>query len=574
MKRLLALLMVLCTMFGVSACGTAAYDTFQLLPNEFLAGETVDADGVVREGLQQYTQEDIQQMNNGNANMVFGNQGYLSFLQGRFSNEKVENYEQAVEAILPMAELLGLSAGSEFFAVYGARDSQGYTYYTFQQRYGELTIAYAGLKIMIDPDGYTAGLSSSFVPNIGLAEETEDIGAEAAEAVVLEAQAGYDLTIYSEATHQVAYSNYGQMVNAYAVYSNNPNSDARDFDMKYYEHFVAFDGTYLACYPVASFGKGNTDATRAEEYFDSLVSTDTQFTVTTWDGRTETITVPVAYNANNDTYYLASVERRMAVGYFDDMDQYGMVTLVESQNGTDWRNNDLLVYDRYIKAYDFYASYGLDSVDGMGVPILIGTQMAMDNACYCGIQSGWAYFGTSDLNFFGEGMDVVGHEYTHGYTANSLTMHKYCGNTGAINEAFSDIIGNIIEMSYGMTDDTNWEIGENAGGAIRSQSDPEAYGQPTSVGGKYYMDPTDLENDNGGVHANNSLLHQMAYKLYMQGMSIEEQSNLWMRTIEMLTPLSEYPEVLAALKMSIDINGIDPSYKDFLTDAFAEAGLI
>lgn len=574
MKRLCAILLIFCIMLGITGCQKTEYEAYQLLPNEFLLGETISADGVVQEGMMQYTKEDIQRMNNGKANMVFGNEGYLSFLQGRFSEKKVENYEQAVESILPMAELLGLSAGSEFFAVYGTRDSQGYTYYTFQQRYGELTVAYAGLKIIIDPDGYTAGLSSSFVPNVGIAEEMTDIGAEAAEAVVLETQADYDLTVFSEATHKLAYSYYGQMVNCYAVYTNNPNSDARDFDMRYYEHFVAYDGTYLACYPVASFGKGNTDATRAEEYFNSLVSKDTQFTVTTWDGRKETITVPVAYNADNDTYYLASVERRMAVGYYSDMAQYGLVHLVESENGTDWRNNDLLAYDRYIKAYDFYASYGLYSVDGMGIPILIGTQMPDDNACYCGIQSGWAYFGASDLNVYSEGMDVIGHEYTHGYTANSLTMHKYSGYTGAINEAFSDIVGNIIEMTYGMTTDTTFAVGENAGGAIRSQSDPEAYQQPTKVGGQYFVDPTNTDYDNGGVHVNNSLLHQMAYKLYMEGLSIEDQSTMWMKTIEMLTPLSEFEEVLASLKMSMDILGIDPYYKDFITDAFAEAGLI
>ena len=574
MKRLLSTLMVLCMLLSVSACKRIEYETFQLLPNEFLAGETLDASGQIQEGIQQLSRSDIQRMNNGKANMIFGNEGYLSFLQGKFSNNKIENYEQAVESIQPLAELLGLSSGSEFFAVYVAKDSYGYTYYTFQQRYGELTVAYAGLKIIVDPDGYTAGLSSSFVPNIGYSEIEIDIGAEAAEAVVLKTQSDYNLTVYSEATHKVAYSFYGQILNCYAVYTNNPNADALDFDMKYYEHFVSFDGEYLTCYPVASFGTDNTDATRAEEYFDSLISTDTEFTVTTCNGSTETITVPVAYNAKNKTYYLASTERRIAVGYYTDMAKFGLVKFVESKTGTDWRNNDLLAYDRYIKAYDFYASYGVYSVDGIGIPILIGTLMPEDNACYCGISSGWAYFGVSDLNNYSEGMDVVAHEYTHGYTSSSLTMHKYSGNTGAINEAFSDIIGNIIEMSYGMTDDLAWAIGENAGGAIRSQSDPEAYQQPVSVGGKYYCEPTNLNYDNGGVHVNSSLLHQMAYKLYQQGMSLEEQSLLWMRTIDLLTPLSEYPEVLAAMKLSIDIIGIDPSYKEFLTDAFDEAGLI
>ena len=86
MKRLSAVLLILCLMLGISACGKIEYETFQLLPNEFLTGETIDANGVVQECIRQYTQEDIQRMNDGKANMVFGNQGYLSFLQGRFSD--------------------------------------------------------------------------------------------------------------------------------------------------------------------------------------------------------------------------------------------------------------------------------------------------------------------------------------------------------------------------------------------------------------------------------------------------------------------------------------------------------
>ena len=45
-----------------------------------------------------------------------------------------------------IAELLGLSRGSEFFAVYGEQDEYGYTYLTYKQRYGDLTLENAVLK--------------------------------------------------------------------------------------------------------------------------------------------------------------------------------------------------------------------------------------------------------------------------------------------------------------------------------------------------------------------------------------------------------------------------------------------
>ena len=52
-----------------------------------------------------------------------------------------------------IAELLGLSRGSEFFAVYGEQDEYGYTYLTYKQRYGDLTLENAVLKIILDPQG-------------------------------------------------------------------------------------------------------------------------------------------------------------------------------------------------------------------------------------------------------------------------------------------------------------------------------------------------------------------------------------------------------------------------------------
>ena len=71
-----------------------------------------------------------------------------------------------------IAELLGLSRGSEFFAAYGEQDEYGYTYRPISS-VGDLTLENAVLKIILDPQGYTAGLVSSFTPNVGMALEEE-----------------------------------------------------------------------------------------------------------------------------------------------------------------------------------------------------------------------------------------------------------------------------------------------------------------------------------------------------------------------------------------------------------------
>ena len=521
--------------------------------------------------------DDIQAMNGGKARILYSDEGYVTFINGRYSDIKVTDHETAVATIQQVAGLLGLNNGSEFFANFVSKDDDGYSYYTFQQRYGELTVEFATLRVIVDPDGYTAGLSCSFTPNIGI-EETEDIGPDEALntlKIYLTKHVGADfansLVFYPEQTHKVAVTYRGTTCSAYAIYCDNPSTT--DFEMRYVEYFMTQSGLFIPSgIPVASFGKGNDDVFRNEEYFDSLTATDVEFTVVRFNGEHEKIVVPVSYNSKDRKYYLADPSRLIIVGDYNSMADEDKASFITSDDGKTWRNQDLLAYDRYIKAYDYYAALGLKSVDGTGIPIYIGTQMPEDNACYCGIHMGWAFFAASDLNTYSEAMDVVGHEYTHGIMRNSMMVIKNIGHTGAISESMADIMGNLMEQILGLTDE-EWICGECSGDVLRSMKDPEKYNNPISVGGRYYVDPENLDEDQGGVHTNAGLLNQMSYKLNEAGMTMEEQRSLWLTAIETMTPLSDFPEVLESLLMSIKINGFDSSYGDMLIDAFETANM-
>lgn len=589
MKRIISFITALAAALALSGCG-GHYDTYHLYPNDFLLGEYLSETGdVVSPGkddssAEQLTEADIQNMNGGKAHFVYGDEGYVTFLQGKFSEERVEDYEQAVSALQGVASLIGLGAGSEFFCVSGSRDDDGYTYYTFQQRYGDVTVMYATLRVVIDPDGYTAGLASSFVPNLGIAQVAETIDKEQAEEIVRQLFPNIDLYYYTEQTHKVAVTIDDVSYRAWVVYTSNPNITAGDWGMQYFEHFVSVDGSYLYRLPVASFESTNLDAFQPEKYFDGLETEYVTFEVTKYDNSTETVTVPVAHNPNTGLYYLMDTERNIAVGNFYNVVYGGSMDFVSSDSPLVWRNCDVLAYDRYIKAYDFYAGLGVYSVDGTGLPIMVcvgycdSTGNPVNNAGYCGVKYGWAVFGVSDVNYYSEAMDVVGHEFTHGIT-NSFAVGNYYANTsGAINEAYSDIMGNLCEMMCGYTNDTYWLLGENCGHVFRSMSSPTDYKQPVKQGGKYYQEPSDnpspSDNDLGGVHQNSSLLAQMAYILYDAGMTMEQERSLWLTSIELLTPTAGYEEVYAALIMSVDINGFDSAYKEVLTSAFRDADMI
>ena len=262
-KRRIVAILVICMMAGLCGCGQSIYEVYNLVPNEYLTeDEALEGGGEDSTGndsqdsATQLTVEDIQRMNEGKAQIVYSSEGYVTFLQGKFSEKKVENYEDAIASIQQIAGLIGLGAGSEFFASFASEDDDGYTYYTFQQRYGELTIRNATLRVVVDREGITAGLSCSFTPNIGIAPAVKAVGEEAALQIVqqrlTEEYPNIPFTYYGENTQKLAITFNGTTYSAYAVYTNNPNANAADFDMLYIEHFVTLDGEYLPIrYPVA-----------------------------------------------------------------------------------------------------------------------------------------------------------------------------------------------------------------------------------------------------------------------------------------------------------------------------------
>jgi Zn-dependent metalloprotease len=117
-------------------------------------------------------------------------------------------------------------------------------------------------------------------------------------------------------------------------------------------------------------------------------------------------------------------------------------------------------------------------------------------------------------------LDIIGHEYTHAVTAWSAAL-VYQNESGALNESFSDIFGEIIEnYTLGSND---WLLGGNrTSGAIRSMSNPNAFNDPDTYLGTNWFTGT---GDNGGVHTNSGVQNYWFYLITQGGSGTNDSGN-------------------------------------------------
>jgi Zn-dependent metalloprotease len=125
------------------------------------------------------------------------------------------------------------------------------------------------------------------------------------------------------------------------------------------------------------------------------------------------------------------------------------------------------------------------------------------------------------FDFFAGALDIVGHELTHGVTDYSSRL-EYAGESGALNESFSDMMGTSVEFFFqppgtGLMR-ADYLIGEDIARAavvgaldgLRSMANPSLYGQPDHYS-KLVVLPPDDEHDNGGVHTNSGIPNHAFY---------------------------------------------------------------
>ncbi len=180
--------------------------------------------------------------------------------------------------------------------------------------------------------------------------------------------------------------------------------------------------------------------------------------------------------------------------------------------------------------YDFYWNkFSRNSIDNNGFKIKSYVHYRVNYSNAFWNQGVMTYGdGNSSSNPY-LSLDIIGHEITHGLTSFTANL-IYQKQSGAMNEGFSDIFGNMIEY-YGKPTQFDWRMGENTGRVIRDMSNPNARNNPDTYKGLFWTDTENCipssSNDNCGVHNNSGVLNYWFYLLAEGGNGTNDLTDVY-----------------------------------------------
>lgn len=244
--------------------------------------------------------------------------------------------------------------------------------------------------------------------------------------------------------------------------------------------------------------------------------------------------------------------------------------------------------------------FGRNSIDGRGQPLQseVHVGQAYNNANWDGSSMN---YGDGDGKLFGPlvDQDVGSHEPTHGLTQHTCGL-IYRGESGALNEAASDIIGSagFSWFVHGKGDavDADFKLGEHCytpgkeGDALRYMAEPER-DKERNRGDRYSRDNYNTRykgvEDGGGVHLNSGIANNFFYLLCQggtnpssgnrvaKGIGMEKALQIYYRAHTIyFTPSTNFAQARAAcVRAAGDLYGKDSAEAQVVAEAWTAVGV-
>ena len=426
---------------------------------------------------------------NGNGITVLASQNmseeYVQIEEG-LSGEKIANARDAISMLDNLNDSLGVENAGKMFEPLREVEFNDLTYYRSSQMYGDIPVYGRNMVTVADRNGKALTLAGNFKPLRGVTSSPEIIPEQAELAASIFVQQEHDLISSIDANNQGLF-----------IYSLNTEP--------------------VLCWLVKTVFVG-----------EGYLSSENIF-VNAHNGEIEATVSDIYYNQqikrlkgqNGDWYNIPFVldqlignvifdeERNLSVYTFDHQDMAKSGFELGSARKVTIEDDNKSAADaagNLIAAYDFFMNnLGLKQYDGNGSELSAYVNL-VDSS-----RNTQAFFYKRNIYFtipfkwlkeYSKNIDIVAHEFTHGVSETTASF-IYSGQSGAIDEAISDIFGELVKKS--ITGKNDWIFQ----GGPRNMKNKKSMKDFLRL--KENEKPNYIKNNNGYIHKNCLIIDHAAY---------------------------------------------------------------
>lgn len=519
---------------------------------------------------------------NNNLEVVLNEKNVPKYISGKFTDRLVLDEESALESINDIKDMLKITSVKDELYLIETNETNNTKYYELQQKYKGIDVLGGKLIISVDLNGNVLALNGNYIPNVSL-KSTSTISSSSLKTKLVEK---YGEQIEYESNKKII--NYNGDFKIVYLVELVTNSNILEVYVEATTGNILYEETLINSLTYSYTGKGLEEKTytiNLDEKEKGLFSKEKDYRfidnerniILTDTSGIGIIAAPfISKIFSSTTPMTASMDANGNLHYWSSQKK-----LKSAVTG--------MAY--YSDIYDYYKNVlGRKSYDNKGSKIIVnlfideettlfGNSNNWENAAWMGRPINQFFIGSSNngLSSFSYiiAKDAMAHEFTHAvidYTANfksSKGSNLTSNETGALDEAYADILGVLIE-------NTDWVVAEKINETYsRDLTNPTENGYPAIKGGEYYYPDSYLNGltieqylsnknwnsvydyDDGGVHYNSTVVSHAAYLMYKNGAfeSKEQMAKVWYNSLFLLSEHSNFEDcALAVIQAAKNMN--------------------
>ncbi|WP_347221252.1 M4 family metallopeptidase [Mycolicibacterium poriferae] len=514
--------------------------------------------------------------------------GAVRVIEGRFTDQVVTGAADAAAVLNALAPLLGAAPGFADAADIDT-DRAGFgpgveNFYRYTETLGDVTVLGSDIILVTDADGLATSLFNNYV-GLGTAfDVTPDEGVDEHDEVSLLAGAAY-LGADADGDTLQTFLTQNDVTTALVVYALDQQAgpelawqvvvrfpDTGDLSPSAVTYVVDADG--------GDAGSIIVTVTSGQGASVDSVATD-------WLGESRNITVDrggwlfPSYTMVDDTRNITTY----TTSYVFFVGGPVLPGRVVKRGWLGWNRGAVSAHANTAVVYDYYEDVlGRTSFDGDGAlvevsirynPINIYRASGYANAFWDPTRQQFAF---GDGGYLQASLDVVAHEFTHAvvsYVVGAGGSVLDYGESGALNEAYADILGLLVEGKSGAD---RWLIAEDSDyGIIRNLADPTSVRSGLGPYRDHYDTRYTGTGDDGGEHVNSTIFGHAAYLMMTDAATASVSDEAWARvfyhSLFRLGRSAVFADGRAAVLSAAAAQGFSADQLDAIRSAFDDVGI-